>query len=384
MRILLYHFGSYIHQDVLSCLEQMGHQCKSILYKLTDRYQDNFFTSYVKKCLTENSFDCVFSTNFHPLLAQICYDANIKYLSWSYDSPISKEHLEYFALPTNYIFLFDRAEVAELQSLGIDRVWHLPLAANPGRLSQLALNGADRERYTCDISFVGQFYPNPLDVLLSMQDDYIKGYINGLTNAQLKIYGYDLLTEMIDNTLLDRMNQAFAAQGVRDASLTPEGLARTIGKEITRRERITLLNIFSEQHRVHYYSDEEPAQLAGAQYCGSAHYFTEMPKIFRLSKINLNPGLRNIRSGISLRALDIMSSGGFLLSSFQPELLDYFESGKDIAIYDSLEDAICKAEYYLQHDAIRIQMIQNALQILSESFSYPERLNTIFKTAKLT
>lgn len=66
MRILLYHFGSYIHQDVLSCLEQMGHQCKSILYKLDNPYQDEYFTAYMGRCLKENSFDCVFSTNFHP------------------------------------------------------------------------------------------------------------------------------------------------------------------------------------------------------------------------------------------------------------------------------------------------------------------------------
>lgn len=384
MRILLYHFGSYIHQDVLSCLEQMGHQCKSILYKLDNPYQDEYFTAYMGKCLKENRFDCVFSTNFHPLLAQICYDAGIKYLSWSYDSPISREHLEYYALPTNYIFLFDRAEAEAFQSLGIDRVRHLPLAANPDRLSRLTITRADRERYACDISFVGQFYPNSLNALLSMQEDYIKGYVNGLTDTQLKVYGCNFLTDLIDDTLLAKMNQAFANHGVKEASLTPEGLSRTIGKEITRRERIALLSVLSGQHRVHYYSDEEPPQLAAASYRGSAHYFTEMPKIFQLSKINLNPGLRNIHSGISLRALDIMASGGFLLSSFQPELLEYFEPDRDIAVYDSLEDAVCKAEFYLQNDSVRNQMLQNAQQILKDSFSYPQRLNTILKTAGLT
>lgn len=384
MRILLYHFGSYIHQDVLSCLEQMGHQCKSILYKLDNPYQDEYFTAYMGRCLKENSFDCVFSTNFHPLLAQICYDADIKYLSWSYDSPISREHLEYYALPTNYIFLFDRAEAETFQSLGIDRVRHLPLAANPRRLSRLTITKADRERYACDISFVGQFYPNSLNALLSMQEDYIKGYVNGLTDTQLKVYGCNFLTDLIDDTLLTKMNQAFANHGVTEASLTPEGLSRTIGKEITRRERIALLSVLSGQYRVHYYSGEEPPQLAAASYRGSAHYFTEMPKIFQLSKINLNPGLRNIHSGISLRALDIMASGGFLLSSFQPELLEYFEPDRDIAVYDSLEDAVCKAEFYLQHDSVRNQMLQNAQQILKDSFSYPQRLNTILKTAGLT
>lgn len=381
MRILLYNFGSYIHRDVLSCLEKMGHQCKSILYKLNDRYHDDYFTTYVQRCLSENRFDCVFSTNFHPLLAKICHAADIRYLSWSYDSPISTEDLEYYALPSNYIFLFDREEAESFRAMGIEHIYHLPLAINPARLSAISITGTDRERYGCDISFVGQFYSNPLDSLLAMQSEHIRGYINGLTDAQLKIYGYDLLKELLDDTLLQAMNRAFADHGVKDVSLTPGGLARTIGKEITRRERIALLSILSEQYKVHYYSDEEPPQLAAASYRGSAHYFTEMPKIFRLSKINLNPGLRNIHSGISLRALDIMAAGGFLLSSFQPELMEYFEPERDIAVYDSLEDAICKADYYLKHDDSRTQIIQNAGKILLDSFSYRDRLNIIFKTA---
>lgn len=381
MRILLYNFGSYVHRDLLSCLEQMGHQCKSILYKLTDRYHDDYFTAYVGRCLSENQFDCVFSTNFHPLLAEICHVADIKYLSWSYDSPIPTEDLEYYALPSNYIFLFDRAEAEGFRALGIEHIYHLPLAVNPVRLSAIPLTETDRKKYGCDISFVGQFYPNPFDTLLSMQDDRIRGFIHGLTDAQLKVYGYDLLKELLDDTLLQTMNQAFANHGVKEVSLTPEGLSRTIGKEITRRERITLLSILGEQYKVHYYSGEEPPQLASASYRGSAHYFTEMPKIFRLSKINLNPGLRNIHSGISLRALDIMAAGGFLLSSFQPELLEYFEPERDIVVYDSLEDAVCKADYYLKHDDARTQIILNAGRILLDSFSYGDRLNTIFKTA---
>lgn len=383
MRILLYNFGSYIHQDVLSCLQNMGHQCKSILYKLNDRYQDDYFTFYVKRCLSENRFDCVFSTNFHPLLAQICNERNIRYLSWSYDSPISTEDLNYYALPANDIFLFDREEVLYFRSLGIEHIYHLPLAVNPKRLSSLTITDTDRTRYGCDVSFVGQFYPNPLNTLLSMQNDYIRGYINALTDTQLKLYGYNLLAELIDESLLQNMNQNFTEHGVTDVRLTSQGLLKTIEKEITRRERIALLSILGQEYQVHYYSNEKLPSQTAALYCGSVHYFTEMPKVFRLSKINLNPPLRCIHSGISLRALDIMASGGFLLSGLQPELLDYFEPERDIAVYDNLEDAIYKAEYYLNHDDIRKKMIQNAGEILLSSFSYKERLNTIFQTAGL-
>ena len=53
----------------------------------------------------------------------------------------------------------------------------------------------------------------------------------------------------------------------------------------------------------------------------------ELPCVFRYSKLNLNPTLKSIQSGIPLRALDIMGAKGVLLSNFQPELVEYFEDG---------------------------------------------------------
>ena len=38
--------------------------------------------------------------------------------------------------------------------------------------------------------------------------------------------------------------------------------------------------------------------------------------MFANSKVNLNITLRNIKTGIPLRALDIMGAGGFLLTNY--------------------------------------------------------------------
>lgn len=44
-------------------------------------------------------------------------------------------------------------------------------------------------------------------------------------------------------------------------------------------------------------------------------YDTQLPFLYRRSKINLNITCRSIVTGIPMRALDVMASGGFLLSN---------------------------------------------------------------------
>lgn len=388
MNILLYDMSSFTQNDLIYYLRQAGHKCKNIIYKFKNIYHDPYFVRYFSSCLQNTHFDCVISTNFFPLVAQVCYENNIKYLAWSYDSPIARHHLEYYNYPTNYIFLFDKEEVFYFRGLGLERFYHLPLAVNLKRLQNIAIKPKEITEYACDVSFIGQFYKSPLRDLLILQDDYTKGYINAIADAQLKVYGYNFVAELVPQELVEQMNSNFSAKNLRIHEsngdvLSREGLIHSINKQITRTERIVLLQLLSQHYHVHIYSSEQLAMLNQAIYRGTADYLTEMPKIFRLSKININPTLRSIHSGIPLRALDIMGSGGFLLSNYQPELAEYFQPNIDVVMYESIEDALCKADYYLTHEEERKKIIQNALHILDEHFTYPQRITTMLQVADL-
>lgn len=388
MNILLHDFGSYIQPDLIAYLTEMGHHCKNLVYPRPNPATDDYFEKYVTAHLKTDAYDCVMSTNFHPLLAKICYQHNIKYLAWSYDSPISKDHMEYYAHPTSYVFLFDGAEVEEFHSMGFHNVYHLPLAVNTKRLSAIPITDADKKRFSCDISFVGRLYQSKLNNILSHQDDYTIGYINALTDAQFKLVGFPLLDDVIDDTLLARINDTLTRQGIVYHSGEEEGINKAalslcITNQITHNERIVLLKLFNRFCNVHLYSDERIEQLAEVPFFGPVTYCIEMPKVFRLSKINLCPTARGIRSGLPLRMLDIIGAGGFLLSNAQPELANYFRPDIDIVWYNSVEDAVEKAKYYLSHEDERLRIQQNAYAIIKEKFSYPARIATMFQTAGL-
>ena len=78
----------------------------------------------------------------------------------------------------------------------------------------------------------------------------------------------------------------------------------------------------------------------GDVYKRQVNYMTDMPKVFNCSRININPVMRNIRTGIPLRAWDIIGAGGFLMTSFQLEYMDFFENGKDYVYYESHDDLL--------------------------------------------
>ncbi len=382
MKILFYDMGSYTYNDFLYYLKKAGHTCKTVYYHFADKFEDEFFCERFRWYLNNDSYDVVISVNFFPLVAQACNEHHIKYISWCYDSPLEERFEEYFHYETNYIFLFDRIEVEQYQCAGYTQIFHLPLAVNTDRLDSLKFSSSQITKYSADVSFVGHLYESPLQTLLYSADNYVKGYIEGILQAQLRIYGSYFLDDLVTDDLLEAVNSSFQKIGQTNISLNHRGLAYAIATEITHLERCFLLEQFGEFFNTHFYSSK-PCNLSNIKICGPVKYADEMPCVFRHSKLNLNPTLKCIQSGIPLRALDIMGCKGVLLSNYQPELAEYFENEKDLIMYDSMEDAVAKADFYLRHEDLRQEIALNGYQKIKENFSYPERIEELIHIAQI-
>ena len=371
MNILFYDMGSYTYQDMLYYLKEMGHTCKTVYYHFPDKFEDDFFCNRMETLLNQTHYDLVMSINFFPLVAKLSYDHRIPYISWCYDSPLEERLEEYFHYETNRIFLFDRLEAERYHSAGFSQIYHLPLAVNTDRLDKLQFPSSWIQKHRCDISFIGHLYESPLEVLLYSADSYIKGYVEGILQAQLRIYGCYFIDELVTDELLASINSSFQKIGQNNLTLNHRGLSFAIASEITHLERSFLLEQMGELFHTHFYTSK-PHQLSELIHSmGPVKYHDEMPCVFRHSKLNLNPTLKSIQSGIPLRALDIMGSKGVLLSNYQPELAEYFEDGTDVIIYSSMEEAVEKADFYLKNDALRKQIAMNGYQKVKDIFTYP-------------
>ena len=153
-----------------------------------------------------------------------------------------------------------------------------------------------------------------------------------------------------------------------------------VASKITSNERQNLFKILSENFDTHIYTASNTDAMSGIYNHGTCNSLTEMPVIFNSSKININTTSKAIRSGIPLRVFDILSCGGFLISNFQQELMEFFTPGKDLVMYSSLDECVELCRYYLERENERRDIASAGLETLTKFHTYKIRLAQMITT----
>ena len=84
--------------------------------------------------------------------------------------------------------------------------------------------------------------------------------------------------------------------------------------------------------------------------------FDEMVKIYNQSKINMSfmqSYGNSTRPQMKCKIFDICLCGGFLLCEYIPGIEDYYEIGKEIECFNTLEEAASNIQYYLKNEVER-------------------------------
>ena len=91
--------------------------------------------------------------------------------------------------------------------------------------------------------------------------------------------------------------------------------------------------------------------------------------------------IKSIQTGLPLRIFDILGCGGFLMTNYQAELPEYFEIGKDLEAYSSMDELIDKCTFYLEHDDIRKEIARNGYEKVKQHHTYPHRIAEMLRNA---
>ncbi|MBR1391535.1 MAG: glycosyltransferase [Lachnospiraceae bacterium] len=361
-------------------MRQLGWQVDVTDLSMKNYDQDELFMEQMDRLL-KKKYDCIFSFDFYPILSRIAMQHDIRYISWVFDSPHLT--LESVALenPCNVVFLFDHNLLAKYRRQGIRTVYYMPLAYNHRRLQRLL--GGRMPSYRADVTFLGTLYNDKNNFFDQIQylPEELKGYIDGMIESQLLVYGYDFCDHIFDDAKCREMGRyAQIDMGSLYRDCKNDILRDMIRKKMTVIERRRLLELIAAKYEVTLYAPEKPADIK-LRYKGYAEYHTQMPQIFYNSRINLNITLRSIQSGIPLRVIDILGAGGFLLTNYQSELADYFSYGETIMWYESPEDMMMKIDYYLKHDTEREQLALKGHERAEQIFTYERLLPEIFQIA---
>lgn len=375
MRVLFIQWNSFMNPGMEKGLKKLEITYDTFFYQFTDWEKDDTFLQRFEDKLKEKSYDRVLSVNFMPLVSEVCEQAGVLYFAWVYDSPVHIRNLETMKRSCNRIYFFDRGQAEEYRKQGI-AAYHLPLAVDTEVFGSYILK-ADPKRYVQEISFVGKLYRTEYQYFSTPLSEYLRGYLEGIISAQMRLYGAYLLPELITDELLGRMNEDYRRVAKDGFQMGWRELEFMLACETTGRERYMALSLLSRHYGVDLYTTDTDERLTKVHHRGYADYYGEMPAVFANSKVNLNISLKTVRTGIPLRVIDVMGCGGFVLSNFQEELAEYFALGEECVVYESIEDLYMKAAYYLSHEDERAQIAAAGFARVKSDFTFEARLREL-------
>ncbi len=382
--ILFIEWKSFGNAAIVQAFEKLGYKVENygLETRNTDTRLDMEYTEKLAKTLLAKNYFCVFSFNYFPIIAIACKACKVPYVSWTYDSPFIQLFSPTLEYETNFAFVFDSGTCNELAKKGL-QTYYLPMAA-PMDCYQSVLKDKDKGRkFIGDISFVGALYNeehNNMFRHLEKLEPYEKGYIDALLNAQKNIYGCNFIESVLkDNSaVFEKIQQVCPVYARGDGLESAEWTLANyfLSRKVTAMERTEIMELLGERFSVNLYTTED-TNIKGVRNCGVADYNTIAPHVFANSKINLNITLRSIQTGIPLRAFDIMGCGGFLLSNFQEDFLEFFEPDEDVVFYTSYEELLDKVDFYLGHEQERERIARNAYEKVASEHTYFQRVQAM-------
>jgi len=383
-KILFLEWKSFGNNHIIKEFKQAGYEV--VMFDFPRETEDLRFSQALTEKLTmailKEQPAFVFSFNYFPVAAIACKACRSKYVSWVYDSPYILMYSQTIFYDTNRVFVFDRSECERFKKMGAKHVYYFPMAAAVEYYDAMQPDTQHHEKYDSDVTFIGSMYSETRQHLyrhLEDLDEYTKGYLNGVMQVQKNTYGMDVLEESLTPEIVENMRKVCPVTEHGDGIETVEWVFANyfLARKVTAMERFEVLSKLSDVCEVKLFTPEQTPELPHVKNMGKLDYYTQAPYAIKCAKINLNISLRSIHTGMPLRALDILGCGGFLLTNYQSDYLEYLEPGKDFVYYSHINEVPLLVSYYLSHEEERREIAQNGYRKIKELLSYRKQVKAL-------
>ena len=395
MNILIHRYNSICEPDFIAAFQALGLQviedreemkCKEISAK--ERM------SALGRQILEHRPLFVFSINYFPYIALLCEKLHVLYVAVSVDCPVAELFDESIRSPYNRVFLFDRQQYLSIREENPGCIFHLPLGVNVERIDETIGSFerfAESPGYDYDISFVGSLYREKDEYRQLCLADEEKTRLDHLMEEQRPQPGLALLDEKMTEREVEAIRRADPGFYSSRYSVRDIGRFWAIdlyaGDHLTSLDRVDLLTRLADaepERQVHLFTRSDSSGMGNVVCHGGVNSLTEMPLVFRRSRINLNPTMRAIRAGLPQRIWDVLGSGGFLLSNAQEEIPDYLEIGKHLDVYETTAELIEKTGYWLTHEEQRQEIACAGYTEVRKHHTVSERVSQMIRVVYST
>lgn len=390
MNIVIHRYNSICEPGYIDAFKSVGIEVIEDKAEMTDKnIPMDKRIEILTGMILENKPLFVFSINFFPYISAICERLGVRYVCVSVDCPVLELYTEQIRNKCNRVFLFDYKQYLDIHTENPEGIFYLPLGVDVKSIVSNIGEIGEPQAFKYDVSFVGSLYTEKnrfIDVYEKLPDRY-KGICDGLIASQMLMNGQELIENAVTQELVDAIKTAddelFTAfcNTVKDMS-SYIAVNYYLSSELTARDRLSLLSSISndlkEGGSLHLFTRSDTANLVNnspyVKVHGGVRTLDEMPLVFRQSRININPTMRAIQTGLPQRIWDVLGAGGFLLTNYQAELPEYFEIGTHLDAYETIDEAIEKIRFYLLHEEERVQIARNGYELVCEKHTVLNRV----------
>lgn len=135
-----------------------------------------------------------------------------------------------------------------------------------------------------------------------------------------------------------------------------------------------------QQNLLHLQECGVPVEVFGKSF-GRYVTFDQMIALLNTSRINLsfagsscNDDLKQIKG----RVFEVPMCGGFLLTEYADGIEEYFDIGKEIECFYTMEEAVEKIQFYLRHERLRKAIAEHGHQRALRDHTWVQRLRAVF------
>ena len=373
--------------SMLRALKKMGHEVllyseEPMIVTMLDDDTVRELTDYIR----EKKIELLLSIHFIMGAALASYYTNLRYIAILWDAPYTEIYNVLGKMDHIWVSTFDRIDRDRLLAGGIQHVLYQPLCVDVEEMTDWnhEIQGTLQGGYIHDISFVGRLYENNLyDDNFAHIPMNLYPYFNGIfEDAAFRWDGVNRVYGEMSEEILQYMqmvNPDFPISNNQDIPDTRWFEIYYLIRKIANIERIATLNILAEQYTVTFYTDSDGVEkvLQNVDVKPPIFYGKAASLVYAGSKINLNISLKGIEGGTPLRIMDIMSAGGFVLSSYCAETAELFEEDKEIVMFKTPEELIEKVDFYLTHDRERERIAKAGQRKVLNCYTYEKKLKEL-------
>ena len=365
-RIILLDSGYFTVAECKKGLEKLGH--KVVLLSLGED-----FIKRLLSLLVEVKPDFLLTINHlgfdvEGKLTSLLTGLQLPYASWFVDSPayiLYKDQRQVSDFCS--LFCWEKSYLRRMEETGFNSPVFLPLAADPDIFRPI--DSPTLPQFSADIAFVG----------------------NSMTEAnskwERKVHP-GTMHEFSAKALAGQLAEKRKPMGEILLELGADGdaagfidIEAAMVWKATQECRKQLASHLLPLGLVIYGDTGWESLLTGKRELRPAvDYYRELPLVYNFTTVNVNSTSFQMNSALNQRVFDCAAAGGFLLTDHQADMDSFFEPGENAVCYESPEEAVDLAGYYLKHDTERKSIAHAARERVLGGHTYDRRMAELVST----